>query len=105
MPCDSITTMQVHLGLANRDMLEQTLRGLADAGTLRRYGKEFDFYRDGQRYRITGEGKLICREGLERTADVIKRAYSKQLVSQAARKFGWELSTKTPQKLTVRRKF
>ena len=104
MPCDSVTTMQVHLGLANRDMLEQTLKTLADGGKVRRYGKEFDFYYQGESYRITAEGKLICREGLEGTADVIKRAYSKQVVSQAARKFGWEMTAKTPQKLTVRRK-
>jgi hypothetical protein len=104
-PCDSITLAQVHLGLANKDILEQTLKTLADGGKVRRDHNDFTFFRNGDKYRIISDGQLVCSAGLEGMADVIKRAYSGQVVKAAAKKFGWDLKAKTPEKLTVRKRF
>ena len=106
MPCDTIQTSQVHLGLANTEILGRTLEGLADKGSVRRYGRRgFAFTKDGERYLINDNGDLISTEGNEGMGDVVKRAYSREVIRTGAKKFGWSLDIKNPSKLAIRRKF
>ena len=104
-PCDSIQLARVDLNLVNKEILSKTLESFADAGTVHRYGRKgWLFAKDGIGYRIDDDGRLVCAPGREAMADELKRAYSKKVIETGAKKFGWNMTAKTPQKLTLKRR-
>lgn len=104
MPCDSIILNQVNLELANMDVLMSALEQMTKTKVVS-YGTTIAFNYEGQSYRITN-GKLICPQGYESTADKIKQAYSKECITRAAKRFGWTVkSTKDKNKFQIQRKF
>ena len=87
MPCDSITTSAVELGKVNADLLTAALNALGF--NARQQGLAV-FFNGGTYHSNTGELTLSGGNAEKRTAE-IKRAYSAQVVTTTAKKFGWQV--------------
>lgn len=88
MPCDSIILNRVNLSVANMQLLFDALETMG-ADQIKIVGKNAQFILDGNLYRIQN-GQLVGSDrNLGAMADRIKRAYSKQCVTSAAKRFGW----------------
>ena len=103
MPCDQIILCKIEISAANLDLLTAALETLIGQGILPRYRLGGERARE-QAARIIRQGFISLPAGQEYLADKIKSEYSRQSVQAAARKFGWRLQEKTPQKLTVTRR-
>ena len=101
-PCDSIILNQVHLGLANKELLAAALREMGAVDIGQSGQGEMTFRLDGQRYSVNQNGDLQGQDrNIGATADRIKQAYSGQVVKRAASRFGWNVKTKSRNVLTV----
>lgn len=78
--------------------MPQTWKGLAP-----RYWDGGYRARD-QAAQIIKRGFVRLPVGQEYLADKIKQEYSRQAVRTAARKIGWQVKQKSPQKLTISRR-
>ena len=103
MPCNQIILNRVKIEAANLDLLTAALETLIEQGILPRYGLGGERARE-QAARIIRQGFVSLPAGQEYLADKIKSEYSRQAVQSAARKFGWRVYQKTPQKLAVARR-
>jgi hypothetical protein len=107
MPCDTISLASIHLGLCNQDILRQTLESWADKGSVKTDGLGFwRFSHQGIDYRINSDGDLVSRQDDEvnaAKANELKRAYAKKMVHTGAQKFGWTVSSRGKEKLTLKR--
>lgn len=103
MPCDSIVLNQVELELANEELLMTALENMTESKVVK-YGNVITFNYGGNSYRIDNK-KLICPKGYEGTADLIKQAYSKEVVTRAAKRFGWNMKQVKQNKFMLTRKW
>ena len=102
MPCDQIILCKIEISAANGDLLTLALETLIEQGILPRYRLGGERARE-QAARIIRQGLVRLPAGQEFLVDRIKQEYSRQAVQAAARKFGWRVYQKSPQKLTVTR--
>ena len=103
MPCDQIILNKIEISATNLDLLTLALETLIEQRILPRYG--IGAARVSElAARIIRQGFVSLPAGQEHLADRIKQEYSRQAVQAAARKFGWRLQEKTPQKLVVTRR-
>src|SRR5579872_3499371 len=103
MPCDSIVLNQVELELANEELLMDALEKMTNS-KVAKYGNVISFTYEGNSYRIDNK-KLICPKGYEKTADLIKQAYSKEVLTKAVKRFGWNMKQVKENKFQLTRKF
>ena len=101
MPCDRITLCKIEIGATNVDLLTLALETLIAQQKWARSNRETIRM---QADRIIRQGFVSLPAGQEYLADKIKSEYSRQAVLAAARKFGWRVNQKTPQKLTATRR-
>lgn len=87
MPCDTIISVETDLKNADIGLLIKALAGLGAVslnygsnGILKWYGGAFD--------KSTGELELTS----PLTVESVKRAYSKEVVSHTAKRYGWAVS-------------
>ena len=90
MPCYSIILNQVDLKLVDKETLFNAIIQLADKGSVVLRGDYIGFRYQYKPMSIT-KGVLSCPQGMESTADLIKQAYSGQVIEKAASRFGWVL--------------
>lgn len=90
MPCFTVRTMSLQLGVANFDMLEKALR--ASGFQVYKQGtKTLSIVApNGTRATIDGD-EIIVRQGSEQVVNEVKRSYSTYAVKTAAKKYGWVL--------------
>ena len=50
------------------------------------------------------DGQITVAQGKENLVDELKQAYTGEMISKAAKRFGWIMSKKTGNKLTLRRR-
>jgi hypothetical protein len=107
MPCDTISLASIHLGLCNQDILRQTLESWADKGSLEKLSSgEWYFRHNGIGYRINRDGDLISYQddtANAAKANELKRAYAKKMVHVGSQKFGWTVTSRGKEKLTLKR--
>ena len=106
MPCDTISLASIHLGLCKQAILKQTLESFADAGSVSESSGRLSFSKNGVFYRINADGDLISRQDEADNADManqLKRAYAKKMVHVGSQKFGWTVSSRGKEKLTLKR--
>ena len=101
MPCDQIVLCNIEIAATNADLLTLALETLIEQGKWARSNRE-SVRQEAER--IIRRGFVSLPAGQEHLADRIKQEYSRQAVQAAARKFGWRIQQKTPQKLTVTRR-
>jgi hypothetical protein len=102
MPCDSIILNQVHLGLANKELLAAALRDMGAVDIGQSGQGEMAFALDGRRYSVNQNGDLQGQDrNIGATADRIKQAYSGQVVKRAASRFGWNVKTTQRNRMVV----
>lgn len=98
MPCDSVILNTVDLDLANEEILRAAVEALGGTFTSKR-----EFYLKGERYGIEG-GRLTGDETkVGQVADQIKQSYSREVVTRAAKRFGWRTQTASNGKITLKR--
>jgi hypothetical protein len=100
MPCDSIVLNQIHLGLANKELLAAALKDLG-ATEISQSGQGEMRFRLGDQAHAIRNGELIGPGNVGATADRIKQAYSAQVVTRAASRFGWTTKKTAANKLKV----
>jgi hypothetical protein len=103
MPCDSIILNRVELKVANHDVLADALKAMG-ARDVTVGVNVVTFRLDGASYAIR-QGKLEGRGNVGAVADRIKRAYGKQCVTAAARRFGWAETNVTETKTTLVKRY
>ena len=103
MPCDQIVLCKIEIAATNADLLTLALETLIEQGILPRYQRGGDRAQE-QAARIIKQGFVSLPAGQQHLADQIKSEYSRQAVQAAARKFGWRVYQKSPQKLAVTRR-
>lgn len=109
MPCDSIQTAQVNFNLDATDLnlLKLALEGLGY--TVSQVGSKLNFYLDRKQASGTWEnGKFSARvygSADEFDVNEVKRAYSKEVVKYASKRFGWTLKETTQNKYEAQRRF
>ena len=103
MPCDQIVLCKIEIAAVNADLLTLALETLIAQGFLPRYGLGVGRVSE-LAARIIKQGFVSLPVGQEHLADRIKQEYSRQAVQAAARKFGWRVQEKTPQKLVATRR-
>lgn len=91
MPCFTVRTVSLKLGVANFDLLERSLRA-AGYQVYKQGAKTFSIVApDGTRATIDGD-EIIVRQGSESIVNEVKRTYSTYAVKTAAKKYGWVLT-------------
>ena len=103
MPCDQIVLCKIEITATNADLLTAALETLIARKELRLWDLNAESAAQ-LAGRIQASGFIRVVSGKESLADRIKQEYSRQAVQAAARKFGWRVQEKTPQKLTVTRR-
>jgi hypothetical protein len=93
MPCDTIQTSTIDLTNPNIKLLMEALHGKQLNPVLHQDGSIT--FRNG----VFKNGKITLKNRGELTADQIKIAYSEQIVSYAAKQFGWKLTKDVTAKL------
>lgn len=92
MPCDTIQTIGVQLKVADMDLLEAALKSLYKFHVWRT-GDQIDFGAYGESFnKATHE----LRVKNEKTAALIKQAYSAEIVKAQAKKYNWLLKETAP---------
>jgi len=105
MPCDSVILNQVHLGLANKELLAAALKEMGATEISQSGRGEMAFNLAGRRYGVDQSGELIGQDrNIGATADRIKQAYSSQVVKRAASRFGWTVKKTGANKLVVNKR-
>src|ERR1039458_423510 len=100
MPCDTIILNRVDLNLADCGILLAALGRMSGVTSVREFAGQVTFDRGYQTY-VIREGKLVGPGEVGPLADEIKRAYSKEVVDRTAKKFGWQVRQKAPNKFEV----
>ncbi len=102
MPCWMIYTTTVELKAVNRELLE---RGLTEMGLrFETYGETLFIYTSRGTIELRGSQALIPDlPGMKEQVDAVKRAYSEQVLKEAAKKFRWGLRQKAAGKYTLRK--
>ena len=100
MPCWTVRTTTLSTQKFDHKLLEQALQALG-----------YRVNRSGPRVSWNGghyeNGEILFREGAEiaaRTLNLIKQAYSTQIVMQTSRKYGWQLKQTAANKFQVVRR-
>jgi len=86
MPCYTITTVKLVLTNANLDLLKKALEGIGYTAV--KYGDKL-FWKNGSYDKTKGTLSLV--KGTEEQGNVIRRAYSTEVLKKNAAKFGWQL--------------
>lgn len=105
MPCDSILLNKIELGAANTVLLVQGMQSLGF--TVQSYGPTgLIFWRESEPgvKMYVRDGKVEVPAGRESLADDIKRAYSKEVLKVASKKFGFALVPGKENKFTLSRR-
>lgn len=92
MPCDSIIVNRIEVGAMHAGLLDRALADLGATAITRR-GESVSFTLNGTRCQIAA-GTLTARgyeENSGELADLVKRAYSAQVVKYTAQKHGWKV--------------
>jgi hypothetical protein len=100
MPCDTIILNRVDLNLADRGILRAALGKMPGVTNVVAFGETISFDRHGLGYSIRA-GKLVGPGEVGALADEIKQAYSREIVAQTAKKYGWQVKQKSPNKFEV----
>ena len=102
MPCDSIVTIGVNLNLANRQLILAALEKLG-AKYVQSEGANISFVLNNEDYELRN-GKLEGYSNVQAVADKLKVAYTREAVSMAAKRAGWNVEVKSESKLAVQRR-
>jgi len=95
MPCDQIILNRVDLALADRATLLEALKVFSSPVTVVENGERIGFLHKGRRYEIAN-GQLTSQyRDVGEVADLVKQAYSTQVLKKAASKFGWAMKKTT----------
>jgi len=91
MPCDAVVLQSVDFSAAknHEDILAEALRALGYVVDI--YGKQIQFSRNGVRGSFYN-GQFRVGDGFDSTE--VKRAFGKQAVKSAAKKYGWTVVEK-----------
>ena len=98
MPCYTISRASVKLKAENFDLLKDALKNDSAEGLSTSVGFGSSIYGEyrGYRFEINGKGEVVVDSAVANdTANAINRAYSRQVLRIASRKFGWTLKEKT----------
>jgi len=87
MPCDTIRTVEVQFGAANRNTLFETLKEMGLNPVIREHLVRFGANESESIDTKTGEAQFAPG----RQVAEIKRAMSNYIVKQTAKRFGWQL--------------
>ncbi len=102
MPCDSVVTIGVDLKLANSRLILAALEKMEAKHIMTDGG--VSFYIDGRYYSLQ-DGQLNGdRRTVANVADRLKLAYTREAVSMAAKRAGWNVEVKSENKLAVQRR-
>lgn len=104
MPCDTITTQSIKLANAMPDLIEKALRELG--WQIKATGKNKINARKSYDYLVweAGKGLTISGNNNEKHLAEISQAYSKQAVTWAAQRAGWQVANQTKNTLNIVRR-
>lgn len=102
MPCDTIATSTVEFKSENSDFLKRALEALGYSvseanGAIHGRKSYFESV-------IFENGSLTIRSNSGIDANAIKRAYSREVVTFASKKFGWQLKENSENKFAVQKR-
>jgi len=104
MPCDTITTQSVNLKNAMSDIVEKALKALKWNVTLVNKAKITAQSNNDTLTWLKGRGIRISSSNSSQHLQNITKEYSKQAVSWAASRAGWNVNSTGTNKLTISRR-
>ena len=107
MPCDTVTTQSTNLAKAIPTILMDALKAAGWNIAMRSYveGKRIDAYKGGATLTwIAGKGLEVRSYNSQPLIAEVTKEYSKQAVSWAAQRAGWQVQQTADNKLTVTRR-
>ncbi len=107
MPCNTVTTQTIALAKALPTILMDALKSAGWDIPMRSYveGKRIDAYKGGATLTwIAGKGLEVRSSNPQPLIAEVTKAYSKQAVTWAAQRAGWQVQQTADNKLTVTRR-
>jgi hypothetical protein len=101
MPCWEVRRMTLELEAADRDLLRAAIQALGY--DVRQQGAQMVVALDEGDAVIEGSS-IRVPAGSEVVVNQIKQAYSRQVLTAAAKRFGWQVNTAQTNHLTLKRR-
>ena len=96
MPCNAVRTISLDLSVADRSILEKTVKSM-------NWTIEGNIITTERGTIVLQGDKAIVRQGMEDQVNSLRFFYAKEVVNHAANKLGWQKVQAGGNKLTLKR--